>query len=473
MSLPRSTPSAQGIDAAGLRDFVVALERDGLDPHSIMVARHGHVVAQGWWSPYEPNRPALVYSLSKTVTATAIALLVQQGRLGLDDLVLDHFPEVDREAVAPRWSRVRVRHCLSMTVGHEVDAWGQVQSGPDSSRNGADGLVARVFATVPTAEPGTVFTYNQAATFLLAVIAQRVTGGGLPDVLGPPLLGALGQGDIPWHRDRQGHEIGFSGAHLTTEAVLTLGQLYLSRGRLGDEQHVDPAWFDEACVGFGPVPAAGGDPDWSRGYGYSLWMQRFGYRGDGAFGQFMVVLPEHDVVVAITAEHERMQLTLDLLWRHVVPALERSGSPEADAELAALLDSRAIEPVQAGAAGPDRAEFARSSGSDLAASYTGVTVVREGDGHRLELHRDGARMPLTVTSGAWTESTLVSDTASLPVMATGGWVDDRTFEAVVVLIETPHRFRVRADLAAGTADLTWRFVPLYGPDPLHIAVRRA
>ena len=85
MSLPRSTPSAQGVDAAGLRDFVVALESEGLAPHSLMLARHGQVVAEGWWHPYTAQRPALVYSLSKAVTATAVGLLVGEGRLGLDD----------------------------------------------------------------------------------------------------------------------------------------------------------------------------------------------------------------------------------------------------------------------------------------------------------------------------------------------------------------------------------------------------
>ena len=55
-------------------------------------------------------------------------------------------------------------------------------------------------------------------------------------------------------------------------------------------------------------------------------MQRFGYRGDGAYGQFLVVLPDHDTVVAITAEQWRMQSTLDGLWAHVVPALGEGGS---------------------------------------------------------------------------------------------------------------------------------------------------
>ncbi len=101
MTLPRSTPSAQGLDASGLLAFVDAAESGGLGLHGLMVARHGHVVAQGWWSPYAAERVHLAYSLSKTVTATAVGFLVQEGRLSVEDRVLDHFPELDRATWRP------------------------------------------------------------------------------------------------------------------------------------------------------------------------------------------------------------------------------------------------------------------------------------------------------------------------------------------------------------------------------------
>ena len=103
MTLPRSTPSAQGIDAAGLLAFVDAAESGGLGLHSLMVARHGHVVAQGWWRPYAAERVHLAYSLSKTVTATAVGFLVQEGRLSLEDRGARPLPaRSTRTAVARR-----------------------------------------------------------------------------------------------------------------------------------------------------------------------------------------------------------------------------------------------------------------------------------------------------------------------------------------------------------------------------------
>ncbi|GAA1986194.1 hypothetical protein GCM10009817_29680 [Terrabacter lapilli] len=473
MSLPRSTPSDQGVDAAGVLAFVDAAERGDLGLHSLMVVRHGHVVAEGWWAPYAASRVHLAYSLSKTVTATAVGFLVQEGRLSLDDPVLDHFPDLDRSAVAEGWQQVRVRHCLSMTVGHEEDAWGHVFDRMSGSDFGDEGdWVPRVFATRPTREPGTVFAYNQVATYLLAVIVRRVAGVGVAEFLRPRLLDPLGLPDIPWHRDPLGRELGFTGSHLTTEGIASIAQLYLDRGRWDGRQLLSEAWVEEATRAFGPLNEdPGAEEDWRRGYGYSFWMQLHGFRGDGAFGQFLIVLPEQDAVVAITAEQERMQSTLDLLWAHVLPALEGNGSQGADEQLAQRLASLEIPALSGEALGPDHAELSRSSASDLASGYTAVSVTRDGNDHVLGLERRGEWLRVPVGRGVWREGQLVGGGATVPVVASGGWVDEDVFRAEVIVIESPHRFGVEARLRSGDADLTWRMVPLTGPDPLWLSTR--
>ena len=472
VTLPRSTPAAQDVDASGLHAFVDAVEAGGLGLHSLMVARHGAVVAEGWWRPYAPDRVHLAYSLSKTLTATAIGFLVNEGRLSLDDLVLDHFPEYDRSTVPDGWYDVRIRHCLSMTVGHEGDAWGAVFDPAIGAPDVRDDWVPRVLATIPTREPGTYFAYNQVATYLLSVIVGRVAGVGVAEVLRPRLLAPLELPDIPWHRDPLGRELGFTGAHLTTEAIASVAQLYLDRGRWQGRQLLPEAWVDEATAGFGPLsedPTA--DEDWRRGYGFSFWLQRYGYRGDGAYGQFLVVLPELDAVVAITAEQARMQSTLDALWEHVVPALGRRGSDAADRAHADRMAGLEIPALAGTALGPEYAEFTRSAVSDLALDYTAVSVGRDGGDHVIGLRRGDDWLRVPVVSGAWLESELVGAGARLPVVASGGWVDEDTFRAEVIAIETPHRFRVEARLRGGDADLTWRMVPLTGQDPLWLATR--
>jgi len=473
VSLPRSTPSEQGVDASGIHAFVDAAERDHLGLHSLMVVRHGHVVAEGWWRPYAASRVHLAYSLSKTVTATAVGFLVQEGRLSLDDRVLDHFPELDRAVVADGWEDVRIAHCLSMTVGHEEDAWAHVFDRLSGSEGGGgDDWVSRVFATRPTRLPGTVFAYNQVATYLLALIVRRVAGVGVAEMLRPRLLAPLGLPDIPWHRDPLGRELGFTGSHLTTEAIASIAQLYLDRGRWEGRQLLSEAWVAEATRGFGPVsedPDA--DDDWRRGYGYSFWMQRYGFRGDGAYGQFLVVLPEHDTVVAITAEQSRMQSTLDGLWAHVVPAIGGSGSADADRALTERLAGLEIPAMSGDALGPEYAEFTRSEGSDLSSDYTAVSVTRDGPDVVLGLSRRGEWLRVPVGRGLWREGELAAAGATLPVVSSGGWVDEDTFRAEVIVVETPHRIRVEARLRGADADLTWRMVPLTGYDPLWLATR--
>ena len=466
MALPRSTPRAQQVDADGLIDLLDVAERpdqhDGLGLHSLMVLRHGHVVAEGWWAPYAATRAHLAYSLSKTLTATAVGMLVADGRLDLDDPVLARLPHVPHD---PGWEAVRLRHCLSMTVGHDIEAWPRVRP------VGGD-LLPGVLALPLDHPPGTHFAYNQVATYLLARAVHHTSGQQPGTLLAERLLAPLGLPPPPWHTDRQGHQLGFSGAHVTTETIAALAQLYLDGGRREGRALLDPAWVEEATRSAGPPnrdPAA--SPDWRRGYGHSFWMQRHGYRGDGAFGQFLVVLPEHDSVVAITSENDRMQETLDALWAHVVPALGRPGSAAADAALAQRLQAARIGAAGDSGAGAGLVSAAVSGRGRLAVTgYDRVDVV----GQRLTLHRRGSTEEIAVGDGRWRETTLRSGDRALPVAASGGWVGPGHYRAVVLAVETPHRFTVdvRRDGEEWVADLQWRLVPLHGADPWASAVRR-
>ena len=476
MSLPRSTPSAQGVDAQGIVAFLDAVHGRGIELHSFMLARHGHVVAEGWWRPYAAERAQLVYSVSKSLTSTAVGFLVQEGVLSLDDPVLDHLPHVTPDRLHPNWSRVTLRHCLTMTVGHETDAWDPAFVGVDADvlSSGTDWLPI-VLATTPEHDPGTTFAYNQVATYLLSRAVHGATGRGLVDILRPRLLEPLGIDELPWQCDPMGHELGFTGAHLTTEALLAVTQLWLDRGFWHGRQLLAPEWFDEASRPFGPPnrdPA--GHADSVLGYGYSFWTSRHGYRADGAFGQFGLVLPEQHAAVAITAESGPMREVLDAFWETAFPAIGAPGSRQADDVLTERLAGLALPPRSGGAPGTKVAEFRRGDDSRdvrLAPTYTDVSVRRDRSGHVLRLQRAGAWLEVRVGDGEWVESVLEAADLRLPVMSSGGWVTGGEFVAEVLVIETPHRFRVDARLAVGEATLTWRTRPLSGSDPFSLAVR--
>jgi CubicO group peptidase (beta-lactamase class C family) len=473
-------PSSLGVDARGVIALVDALEAEDHDPHSLVLARHGHVAARGWWAPYTPDRVQLVYSLSKSFAATAVGLLVDAGRLSLDDRVFDVIPASEVPAgatVSDRYRRLTLGHCLTMATGHDTDAWGE-ETNAAALRTAAgpeDPVLAAVLAHDPEHEPGTAWAYNQAASYLVGAVVRATTGGSLLDLLGPGLLAALdpdAAAAARWHLTATGRELGFSGFHVGTDAVLALAQTHLDHGRWQGSQLLSDQWVATATTPTGlPNREPDANPDWRHGYGCSFWAASHGYRGDGAFGQFAIVLPEQDVALAITSETTDMQAVLDLVWEHLLPALDQPGDPRADAELDGRMAGLQVPTPPSTAAGPRTADWVRSADSELPERYTAARLTdAAGGGWVLDLDVDGTSVPLRVGDGRWLESLLAVDEAVLPVVAAGGWGAAGEFRAELRLVETPHRILVhgRRD---GSMRLTWRQVPLHGADPAMLAVR--
>jgi CubicO group peptidase (beta-lactamase class C family) len=484
MRLPTSTPSAEGVDALGLLALVDSLESGGHDPHSLLVARHGNVIARGWWAPYSPERVQLVYSLSKSFTATAVGLLVDEGRVSLDQPVLDLLPPGDLPAgveVPDRYRRLTLGHCLTMATGHDAEGYGPpvVQASHDpGDGDGSDPVLAAILATPQEHEPGTAWAYNQIATYLAAGAVRGVTGSSVLSLLRErvlPLLDPSVGADVVWHRTATGRELGFSGIHVGSEAILSLAQLYLDRGQWDGSALLSPEWVTTATTSTGlPNREPDPNPDWREGYGCSFWIARHGYRGDGAYGQYAIVLPEQDLAIAITSETLDMQAVLDLVWDHVLPAVGRDedevGDELADAALEERLDTLAVPTPSSTGEGPQTGSWVRADDSTLPDTYGAVSLAPGGTAYEVVVHCHDTQVRLDVGDGEWAFSTFAVGGVELPVMSSGGWEGDGCFAVDVRLIETPHtlRLRTRTD---GTVHLGWREVPLYGSDPLGLAVR--
>ena len=478
MPLPTSPPSTQHVDARGVLALVDALEADGHDPHSLLVARHGHVVARGWWAPYAADRAQLVYSLSKSFTAATVGVLVDEGLVRLDDRVFDLVPagELPVGAEIPeRYQRLTVGHCLTMATGHADDAWtpAVARAARTRSDDGTDPTLGAILAVPPEHDPGTVWAYNQVATYLAGSVVRAVTGLGLLEVARGRLLDHVGAHDVRWLRTATGRELAFSGIHVPSEAVLALAQTHLDGGTWQGRRLLSSAWVVQATAPTGlPNTDPDADPDWAQGYGCSFWSARHGYRGDGAYGQFAIVLPEQDLAVAITSEAADMQAVLDLVWQHLLPAVDGQVDASADHQLARRLATLSVPALASTAAGPDAASWARSHDSTLPASYGGMRLEPGGPAatYELVLEREGTPVTVAVGDGRWTESVPALDGVQLPVVAAGGWQRDGTFAADLRLIETPHTIRLRSR-TDGTVQLAWREPPLHGLDPADLAVR--
>ena len=458
--LPTSTPAAQGVDAVGIQAFLDALESDPrIEPHSLMLLRHGQVVASGWWSPYAPQRPQLLYSLSKSFTATAAGFAAAEGLIRLDDPVISYFPEFEADVTDPRSRAMLVRHVASMASGHEAETLDRARA------RDREELVRGFLLVPPDRDPGTVFAYNQPATYTLAAIVQRVTGQTLTEYLRPRLFDPLGIGDTAWIRDRTGRELGFSGLHATTDAIARLGLLHL-RGGVWEGRRLLPEWWvaeatrTQIANEGGPE---GGWPDWQQGYGFQFWIARHGYRGDGAYGQFCVVLPEQDAVLAVTSETMEMQRVLDLAWEHLLPAFGSgplTGRDAADAALADRLTRLALPPAGGEAVAAERTTvFTPANGA--CADQPTLRAVEVGPGGRVTLVDDGDRLELGDGLGkdGWT---VVDE--PLPVAVGGGWTDAQTLVVDLAFLETPHHLLVTCSPDDGTFTAHWRTQPLHaGP----------
>ncbi|MFL6025390.1 MAG: serine hydrolase domain-containing protein [Friedmanniella sp.] len=466
-TLSRCNPADQDVSSAGVGAFLDVLEAaPDIELHSLMLVRRGHVVAEGWWWPYTPERVHLLYSLSKSFTATAAGLAAAEGLLGFDDPVVSHFPDL-ADGATPRTRSMRVRHLAAMATGHRADTLERaVRADPEEPVRG-------FLALEPEAEPGSVFAYNNGATYTLAALVQRVTGQSLTGYLQPRLFDPLGIAAPYWHQHPHGREVGFSGLHLTTEAVARFGQLYLDDGVWQGARLLPEGWVAEASRLHTPNPEEP-NPDWQRGYGYQLWRSRHGYRGDGAYGQFCLVLPDHDAVLVTTAQTQNMQGVLDAAWAHLVPALG-TASPEQDEPLARRLADLRL-PLDGPAPAPpaDEAEPPEDIQLSEEAQIRATRLDEHPEGGwRLTLSDGQQDVVVHCGEGTWVQNDLKLRDGRQLAIAAAGTADDGSLTAQLAFVQTPHRLELRVATQRLTSSGRWLTVPLHGPSLAELAVGAA
>jgi len=441
--LQRASPESQGVDSRVILRLVEALEDQHYEIHSFMLLRHGSVIAEGWWSPYAPEHPHMLFSLSKSFTSTAVGLAVAEGYFSIDDPVLAFFPEDAPTEPSDLLARMRVRHLLSMTSGHAIDTWSELDGQPDVNW-------IRRFLNVPVEHPpGTHFLYNTGASYMLAALVQKTTGMKLVDYLKPRLFQPLGIEQATWQESPQGIALGGIGLSLKTEDVARFGQLYLQKGQWRGEPLLPAAWVAQATAAQGPA-SEGGQSDWSQGYGYQFWRCRHGaYRGDGVFGQFCVIMPEQDAVLAITAGIDVLdsQGPLDLVWDILLPALRPAPLPDdpaAQEALATRLSGLSHPPVQGDPTSPMAAQV---SGQLYAvdANDAGIQAIRlsfADSGSVITVRTTAGEEAVPCGYGRWQpgQTSLFNDpwlTGHTPITSSGTWTAEDTYTMIVRLYETP------------------------------------
>jgi CubicO group peptidase (beta-lactamase class C family) len=445
--LPRSSPEAQGVSSSTVLAFIEAADKqiDGL--HSVVVVRHGHVVAEGWWAPYSAEAPHMLFSLSKSFTSTAVGLAIAEGKLSLDDPVLKFFPDEAPSQPSANLKAMRVSDLLRMSTGQQTEPG-----------RGSTEPWARTFLAQPVPfKPGTHFLYNTSATYMASATVQKATGQTVLDYLKPRLFDPLGIAKPTWEASPQGVSAGGYGLSIRTEDIAKFGQLYLQNGKWEGKQLVPAAWVEAATA---RQTSNGSSPtsDWDQGYGYQFWRCRHGaYRGDGAFGQFCIVLPDQDAVIAITAGVGDMQAVLNLVWDRLLPAFGPAplvADELAAQKLAARLKGLVLRLPQAKGT-PAKVTGRKYTFPANDRKVESVTLESDTDGSMTLVTRvNGAEQRIVCGPGTWKKGRAGwGRLPEQPAAAGGAWTGDDTFSARVCFTETPFVVTLRLKFTANEVRL--------------------
>jgi len=457
-ALPRGIPEKEGVSSSSIMEFVNAANHSKTEFHSFMYLRHGKVIAEGWWNPYSPNLKQSLYSTSKSFTAAAVGFALAEKKLKLTDKVISFFPELVPNPIPPHLADLTVKDVLIMSDGMD----------PDPTHNVVvdTNWVRAFFATPILNNPGSKFLYNSAGTYMLSAIVTRVTGQKVIDYLRPRLFEPLGIYGADWEVSPQGVNTGGWGLRLKTEDMAKFGQLYLQGGRWKGKQLLSHEWVKEATsmqiLQDPSAPAAKRDSsDWLQGYCYQMWRCRHnGVRADGAFGQFIIMLPDQDAVIAIQAETPSMQEEINLVWQYLLPGMQGwayKDDPEGDAKLKQQLAALALPLPKAAATAADfspngktyalgdNAKKIRSIGFDM----------QDGGVWQLTIKDDKGTWPIPFGEDKWARAETPrlgpdlltgaqSHDAGFPPFQTAGsyhWIDDNTLELTLRYLESPHTER--------------------------------
>jgi CubicO group peptidase (beta-lactamase class C family) len=446
-ALPRSTPERQGVSSSAILAFITAADHDIDTMHSFMLLRHGQVIAESWWRPFDAKTPHMFYSLSKSFTSTAVGLAIAEGKLSLDDEVVKAFPEDAPAEPSANLRSLRVRDLLRMLAGHqtEVPIW------DDKPGQANEAWTKRFFAQPIAFKPGTRFLYDSPATYMLSAMVQKATGESVLAYLKPRLFDPIGYADPTWTASPQGISAGAFGLMGRTEDIARFGQLYLQKGAWQGRQLIPASWVEQATTlqtGNGSNPKS----DWDQGYCFQFWRCRnHAYRGYGAFGQYCIVMPDNDAVIAITSGVHDMQAVLNLVWDKLLPAMKAEALPE---------DAGAVHALQSAISGLTVSMPAGQPASSLAASVSGIWyAMPENDRGITAVALDASatatallvrtaagetRTPIGI--GSWSQpgpgfangiERMLSVPAHPLVAASGAWTAEQVFTVKLALSQTP------------------------------------
>ena len=284
--LPRVSPESQGVYSSDIETyFNEMLSCPTGEPHGIMVLRHGKVIGELFPKPFDASYPQMLYSDAKSFVGLAVVLAIEENRLRLTDRVASFFPDLLPDSISDNLASMTVRDLLTMTSG--------IQPDPLMRTTGADWI--RRYLAKPVDKPGETFHYDSMCSYLLSAIVQRVTGQKTLDYMKERIFNPLHITLVEWEESPEGINTGGWGLRMQVESMAKIGQLLLNKGNWEGKQLISSEWVEE-------MTSSLQETGMMDTYGYHMWRCDYpnAYRADGALGQYIIVAPDEDMVVAIT-----------------------------------------------------------------------------------------------------------------------------------------------------------------------------
>ena len=354
-ALPRATPESVGVPSDALINLIQRLDREIDRVDSVMVLRDGKVIAEAWRAPNAPEKPHAMYSLSKSFCSTAIGFAIDEGKMSLDQKIVDFFPDDVPADASENLKKIDIESLLSMSCGHEKEAPRQNNvagfyklEGPKTGYNGETGTWAQSFMAQPVPfEPKTHFCYNTIGTYMAGAALEKTVGQSIRDYLTPRLFEPLHIETPYWEKSPEGIDKGGTGLYLKTEDVAKFGQFLLQKGVWNGERLLSEEWIDNATSSH---ISNGNDPnsDWAQGYCFQFWRCRHNvYRADGAYGQFCLVMPDQNAVVVLTSDCGTTNKELNAVWEEFLAKVQDAPLDENPDAVSKLRDvEKSLQPKE-------------------------------------------------------------------------------------------------------------------------------
>lgn len=421
--LERVTPEQVGIYSKGVLSFLDSVQDKKINLHSFMLLRHGKVAVEGYYKPFGEKMLHNIYSVSKSFTSAAIGIAIGEGLLSLEDKVVDFFPEKLTGEVHKYTAMMKVKHLLSMATVHAK-----------STDTSAGDWVKSFLNTPPTHVPGTIFAYDTTGTHTLCAIIQKVTGMTVHEYLRTRLFNPIGIGEIEWESCPMNINKGGSGIKCTTEDLARFGQLYLQNGCWNGVQILPKGWAEISTARHIDNSNTKMMLDGKNGYGYQFWrMRNNSYCAFGMGGQFVIIVPDKDVVFISTANtmlyKDAHQQIIDSFWETLYPAIS-DASVEENRILYSEMKERLSQLTSILPEGEISSTIAQGVSEKMYKldknylDYDTCEFIFNDVNSRLSFHKDKERFDLNFGMKQWASGK--NPFLGLDCASAATWVDERT-----------------------------------------------